>query len=132
MVLVARPAGPTVVLMLISGTNLALLAVAASYRESEPQGARSAFNWSLVSLSLVASSQLIYIFFGVAWFFGWITFYPGNPVENYSILCGLALCVSGAISGFLGATGLRRFASLLVAAIMGALWLLAAAASVAV
>src|SRR5947209_8674760 len=89
-----------IALLLISGGNLGLLAVAAFYPRNELTDDSVCPNLGIL---VAASSQVLYLIFCAAWLFEWMRFYPGNRIENSSILIGLAL--SGAaliLAGFAG------------------------------
>lgn len=130
-----RLADGTVMLFIISLTNLCGVAFAAAYCRSQ-RGVSSDQpqkndGFGSFALGLAFLSQILYLVFGIAWFFRWLQFYPSNPTQNLTIFTGLALSAASFVSAFLG-SGLKRYASIVSSAISGALWLLSAVASVAV
>jgi hypothetical protein len=132
----AHLAGGTFALLLISFANLCLVVLAVLYRSSQPappaeQPARGTTWFGSLALGLAFSSQILYLAFSSAWFFRWTQFYPGNPMQNFVTLCGLALSAGAFVTALLG-TGLKRCAGMLSSVITGGLWLLSAVASVAV
>lgn len=95
------------------------------------QSSRRAALFGSLALGLVFSSQILYLVFSAAWLFRWTRFYPGNPLQNFAILGGLALSAGAFITAFFGA-GLKRVAGILSSMLTVGLWLLSAVASVAV
>jgi len=126
----------TVVLLLVCCINLGLLAFAA-YRDDEAEASSSETPTNdrrtagRLSLLLASGTQMLYIAFVAAWWFQWMKFYPGRPIETVGILSGLLLSAGALVIGMFG-TGLRRTAVAFVGFTTGLLWLLSAVASVAV
>jgi hypothetical protein len=126
----------TLVLFLISFANLCPVVWAVLYRGSQPapppeQLPRGTRWFGSLALGLAFSSQILYVAFSAAWFFRWRQFYPGNPMQNFVTLGGLALSAGAFVTALLG-TGLKRCAGVLSSVITGGLWLLSSVASVAV
>jgi hypothetical protein len=126
----------TLALLLISFSNLCLIALPVLYHRSQPeilseQLPRGASGFGSLSLGLGFSSQILYLVFSAAWLFRWIHFYPGNPIQNITIMGGLALSVGAFVTALLG-VGIKRYAGALSSVITAGLWLLSAVASVAV
>ena len=123
---------PTVVLLLLSAINLWAIGMATwrSEPESATQVKSRRHKLGAIALFLVGLSQTIYVAFVFAWLYGWIRFYPGAPAETFAIWSGLLLSVTALlIAPF--AIGPRRLVGVGVALITSAMWLLSAAASVA-
>jgi hypothetical protein len=126
----------TTVLLLVSCANLILLLVAFLRPNNDPStpSARpspGALLYGTLGPGLACVSQILYLVLGAAWLLRWMHFYPGNPIETYSILAGL-LSSTGAFATAFLTTGRRRFAAIFVAITTGGLWLLSAIASVAI
>jgi hypothetical protein len=117
----------------MSIANLGLLGAAAWYPEDHREAEVSTFRRraGIITLLLGLCSQVLYLVFVLIWLFGWMPFYPGNPVEGIATSAGLLLSTAGCVVAALG-IGLRRCVGLASGVMTGFLWLLAAAASVAV
>lgn len=124
----------TLILLLISLANLCFLAVAVFYHwreravETENQPDKSA-TYGLLAVGLASCSQLLYLALGFAWWFDWMRFYPGNPIQSFEILAGLALSAGALIMAAFG-RGLNSAAAFAVGIATIGLWLLSAIASV--
>lgn len=90
-----------------------------------------AATYGLLAVALAACSQMLYLAFGFAWWFHWIRFYPGNPIQTFGILAGLTLSVCALIMAAFG-RGMNGAAGAVVAIANIGLWLLSAIASVAI
>ena len=128
-------ASGTLALLLISFANLCLLALPTLYRISQPARPPEQLprwtTWSdSLALGLAFSSQILYLVFFAAGMFRWIHFYPGNPMQDFVMLGGLALSAGAFVTAT--GTGLKRWATVLSSVITAGLWLLSAVASVAV
>lgn len=127
----------TLAILILACSNLCLiiLAVFDPWTEyplqEEKLKRRRARTFGLLSLSLVAGSQLLYLAFSAAWFYQLLSFYPGSNYETVAILFGLSLCIGSFASAIFG-SGFRRWAAVCAATISGALWLLSPVASLAV
>ncbi len=127
----------TVALLLLSFSNLCLIVLAAFYRVDEnplssPEPSakyRSTFGY--LSIAFATASQLLYIGLGFAWFFRWMNFYPGNPIETFGIRLGLLLSCGAVVAAPFG-IGMKRCAGLFVGFTTTGLWLLSAIASVSI
>ncbi len=129
-------ASGTLVLLLISFANLCLVALAVLYRTRKPaprseQLPRTTTWLGSLGLGLAFTSQVLYLAFTAAWLFRWTHFYPGNPIQDFAIMGGLALSAAAFVTALLG-TGPKRRAGVLSSVITVGLWLLSAVASVAV
>ena len=123
---------PTVVLLLLSAINLWAIGMATCRSEPESSTQMNSRRHELgaIALFLVGLSQTVYVVDVLAWLFRWIRFYPGAPIETFAMYSGLLLSVTALlIAPF--AIGLRRLVGVGVALITSAMWLLAAAVSVA-
>lgn len=126
----------TVVLLLICCINLCLPGFAA-YWEDEAGAASSETpvndkrTAGRLSLLMASGSQMLYLAFVAVWWFQWMKFYPGRPIQTMGILSGLLLSPGALVIGMFG-SGLRRTAVAFVGFTTGLLWLLSAVASVAV
>lgn len=125
--------GPSILMCAMSIANLCLIGVAAWYPEDPPVAEVSASRRraGAVALLLGLISQALYLVFLLSWLFRWMHFYPGNPVEGIASSAGLLLSTAGCVLAVFG-RGLRRCVGLASGVTTGFLWLLAAAASVAV
>jgi hypothetical protein len=129
-------ASGTLALLLISFANLCLLALPALYRICQPappseQLPRGTTGFGSLALGLAFSSQILFLAYVAAGLFRWTKFYPGNPIQTFAILGGLALSAGAFVTALFG-TGPKRWAGALSSAITGGLWLLSAVASVAI
>jgi hypothetical protein len=124
----------TVVVLLISGTNLCGLAYALFLNEKgapEFHLTRIQLNWAApLSMILAFLSQALYFVVLAAWVFRWVRFYPGAPIYHTTLI-GFALSFFGLVTAFIG-TGAKRWVSLMVSLTTGLLWILVAIVSVAV
>jgi hypothetical protein len=124
----------TVVVLLISGTNLCGLAYALFQTEKgEPDlhFTRIQLNWAApLSMILAFLSQALYLVGLAAWVFRWVRFYPGAPIYHTTLI-GFALSFFGLVAAFLG-IGAKRWISLMVSLTTGLLWILDAIVSAAV
>ena len=126
----------TVILLLVCCVNLCLLAFAAYWEdEAEMSSSETPANdrrtAGRLSLLLASGSQTLYLAFVAVWWFQWMKFYPGRPIQTIGIWSGLLLSAGALVIGMFG-TGLRRTAVAFVGFTTGLLWLLSAVASVAV
>jgi hypothetical protein len=81
--------------------------------------------------SLRHVANCFYLAFGFAWWFHWVRFYPGNPIQTFGILASLVLFVCALIMAAFG-RGTSSAAAAVVAVVTVGLWLLSAIASVAI
>jgi hypothetical protein len=127
----------TVVLLLLSFSNLCLIVLAVLYRVDEnplsswEPSAKYRSTFGYLSIALAAGSQLLYLGFSAAWLFRWMNFYPGNPIETFAIRLGLLLSCGAVVAAPFG-IGIKRCAGLFVAFTTTGLWLLSAIASVSI
>jgi len=129
-------ASGTLPLLLLSFANLCLLALPALYRISQPapppeQLPRGATRFGILAIGLALSSQILFLAYLAAGLYRWTKFYPGNPIQTFAILGGLALSGGAFVTALFG-TGPKRWAGAISSVITGGLWLLSAIASVAV
>jgi hypothetical protein len=120
-------------LLLLSVADLYLVGLAVWYRYTEstipPEAAHA--KPRTLDLILVSCSQLLYLLFVLAWLFRWMNFYPGNPIQNGAILCGLSFSVAAACTAPFGPNS-YSFITIVVAVVTAGMWLLAAIGSAAV
>ena len=123
----------SLLLLLISAANLYLIGFAAWSWRSESSTPPKTIRDELRALGLIllSCSQLLYLVLVFVWWFRWMRFYPGNPIENIAILGGLLLSVAGLCTTPFGPAS-QRFITIVVAVTTAGMWLLAAVASVAV
>jgi len=123
----------TILLLALSFGNLSLVVIALVRRDdesneiAEPVSPRANF-FGTLALALVSAGQLFYLVLVAAWQQHWMRFYPGNPIQTYSLIAGILLSGSAFLLASAG-TGLKRLAGMIVAATTGFLWLLVAIAS---
>jgi Ca2+/Na+ antiporter len=126
---------PTMLFLLLSGANLALLGIAFSRKDEDEftvaERPSRRPHRGMISLGILFASQLLYLAFVTAWIFRWMHFYPGNPVETVAIVVGLSLS-SIALLLAIWAGRFRRLVGILVGVITLFLWLLSALISAAV
>ena len=123
----------TIAIFVVCFANLGLLIASVFYRdekESEvlnrvPSKGRMRVPWTVI---LAFASQALYLALGVTWWFRWMNFYPGNPVQNFTIFVGIFLSLGAFVTAG-QATGIRLFASTFVGAVTLGLWLLSIVAS---
>jgi hypothetical protein len=123
---------PTVAALLISVANLWGIGVATWYHDSDSTAHITSWRHTLsvISLILVALSQILFVVFVLAWQLRWMRFYPGNPAETYSTWCGLLFSTAALLAASFG-VGPRRWICGAVALTTAAMWLLSGAFSVA-
>lgn len=124
----------TTIFLLLLTANIGLVTVAFLYGGSEPSvehPSRKGTTFGTGALALASGSQILFLAYALAGRFGWVRFYPGNPIQTYTILAGVILSAAAFVAGLFG-TGLKRWAGLLVAVTTAGLWFLAAVASVAI
>jgi len=123
----------TTLFLLLAVANLCLCIVALVHDLDDDDSPRSpkTVKRFVFAPALAGMSQLLYLAFVVVGFFRLIRSYPGNPIEIFGILAGLALSAAAFVMALL-ADGLKRWAGILSSAVTALLWLLAAVASVAV
>jgi hypothetical protein len=123
----------TVAIFAVCLANLGLLASTALFRTEqhtevlETVSSKGPTRFPL-AVVLAFSSQLLYLALGVAWWFRWMKFYPGNPVQTFAMCAGILLAL-GALVMAGTATGVRLFAATFVGVVTLGLWLLSALAS---
>jgi hypothetical protein len=116
-------------LLLLSAADLYLIGLAIWYRYNHNAEATHA-NSRTLDLILVSCSQLLYLVFVLAWLFRWMNFYPGNPIQNGAILCGLSLSIAAVCTAPFRPNS-YSFITIIVAVVTAGMWLLAALGSVA-
>jgi hypothetical protein len=116
-------------LLIISFGNLYGLALALWRDASDPEGVPD--KWGTIAIVLLTCSQLLSLIFLLAWFFQWMRFYPGNPVQIASIYCGLALSAASFVMACFG-LGLKRLMGIAIAVTTALLWFIAAIGSAAI
>jgi hypothetical protein len=121
-----------ILLLFLSSSNLYGIGLALWYQSPDlltPSEANpDKRGWGTVAIMLLAFSQVLYLALVFAWLFQWMRFYPGNPVQTYSVYCGLSLSTAALLTAPLG-FGLKRVIGIIVAFSTGLLWLIQAFAS---
>ena len=114
---------PTLLLAL-SFANLSLVVIAlvrhdndTSTEIAEPALPRTDF-FGTLALAVLFTGQLLYLVLVAAWHQHWLRFYPGNPIQTYSVIAGILLSVSAFLFASVG-TGLKRLAGMIVAVTTG-------------
>jgi hypothetical protein len=117
-----------ILLLLISFGNSYGVGLALWRRNSASE--LSSDKWGTVAMIILACSQVLYLVFVFAWLFGWVRFFPGNPIQTAVIYCGLSLSAAALLPALLG-LGLKRLMGIVVAFTTTLLWLIAAFGSAA-
>ncbi len=119
--------------MLISLGNVYGIGLALWHRSSDSLTLAEQLpnRWGSIAIVFLACSQVLYLILFSAWLFQWMRFYPGNPVETLSIACGFSLSAAALLTAPFG-LGLKRGIGVIVAFTTALLWLISAAASVAI
>jgi hypothetical protein len=120
----------TILLLALSFANLGLRHDDESSEIEESVSPRSNF-FGILALALVSAGQLLYLVLVAAWQQHWMKFYPGAPIQTYSLMAGMLLSV-GAFFFASAGTGPKRLTGMIVAVTTAFLWLLSAVASAAV
>jgi hypothetical protein len=120
-------------LLLISSGNLYGIGLALWYHNSDSLASSKALpdKWGTMAIVFLACSQVLYLTFFFAWLFQWVRFYPGNPVQTISVVCGFSLSAAALLTASFG-IGLKRLIGIIIAFTTALLWLISAVGSVAV
>jgi hypothetical protein len=116
--------GPTILIGVVSITNICLLVTAAFYREgksTESAGSTLRVKLGYIAVSLALCSQVLYCLMLAAWIFSWIPPDPGNSVIHLVMSLSRigSLLSTAALFAALFGRGLRRIAGLWVAVSTG-------------
>jgi hypothetical protein len=87
--------------------------------------------WGTTAIVIAGHSQLLYLALVLTWWFRWMRFYPGNPIEHDVFFGGLLLSGAGLLTSVLG-IGFKRCVGVGVAATTGVMWILGVAVSSAI
>jgi len=122
-----------VLLLIISSGNLYGIGLALWYRNSDSVTSSEALpdKWGTRAIVFLTCSQMLYLIFFFAWLFQWIRFYPGNPVQTFSIACGFSLSAAALLTASFG-FGVKRLLGIVISITTALLWLISAVGSAAV